>query len=92
MAKHTYQYACGHGTGSVVLYGKEDDRRRKLEWYGNNFVCPECFKKQKEEEDAAAPMTASLAFAVCSDVVMSVQVQGRLKQNKEQLTRYCKHI
>ena len=85
MAKYAYKYACGHGIGSVVLYGKEDDRRRKLEWYGDNFVCPECFKKQKEEEDAAAPMTASLAFAICSDVVMSVQVQGRLKQNKEAL-------
>lgn len=58
MAKYTYRYACGHGIGSVVLYGKEDDRRRK---------------------------TASLAFAICSDVVMSVQVQGHLKQNKEAL-------
>lgn len=85
MAKYAYKYVCGHGTGCVILYGKEDDRRRKLEWYGNNFVCPECFKKQKEEEDAAAPMTASVAFAICSDVVMSVQVQGRLKQNKEAL-------
>lgn len=55
MAQYTYPYLCGHGHGTVRLYGKESDRQRKLAWYADTFVCPECYKKQKAEEDAAAP-------------------------------------
>ena len=33
MAKYSYSYACGHGTGSVSLFGKGADRERKLAWY-----------------------------------------------------------
>ena len=55
MAQYTYAYLCGHGSGTVRLYGKESERQRKLDWYADTFVCPDCFKKQKAEEDAAAP-------------------------------------
>ena len=74
MAQYTYPYLCGHGHGTVRLYGKESERQRKLAWYADTFVCPECFKKQKAEEDAAAPKTASLHLAVYGDVYQSITV------------------
>lgn len=85
MAKYSYKYLCGHGYGTVNLYGKESDRQRKLAWYADTFVCPDCFKKQKAEEDAAAPKTASLHLAVYGDVYLSIQVHGQLAANKEAL-------
>lgn len=85
MAQYTYPYLCGHGHGTVRLYGKESDRQRKLAWYADTFVCPECYKKQKAEEDAAAPKTASLHLAVYGGVYQSIQVHGQLAANKEAL-------
>lgn len=85
MAKYSYKYLCGHGYGTVNLYGKESERQRKLAWYADTFVCPECFKKQKAEEDAAAPKTASLHLAVYGGVYQSIQVHGQLAANKEAL-------
>ena len=85
MAQYSYPYLCGHGHGTVRLYGKESDRQRKLAWYADTFVCPDCFKKQKAEEDAAAPKTASLHLAVYGDVYQSRQVPGQLTANKEAL-------
>lgn len=85
MAQYSYPYFCGHGNGTVRLYGKEADRRRKLEWYAQTFVCPDCFKKQKAAEDAAAPKTASLHLAVYGEVYQSIQVHGQLAANKEAL-------
>lgn len=85
MAQYTYAYLCGHGRGTVRLYGKESERQRKLAWYADTFVCPDCFKKLKAEEDAAAPKTASLHLAVYGDVYQSIQVHGQLAANKEAL-------
>lgn len=42
-------------------------------------------KKQKAEEDAAAPKTASLHLAVFGGVYQSIQVHGQLAANKEAL-------
>nr|DAT67045.1 MAG TPA: Integrase [Caudoviricetes sp.] len=58
MAKYSYSYACGHGTGSVSLFGKSADRERKLAWYEQNMVCPECYKKQQAAADEAAEQVA----------------------------------
>ena len=85
MAQYTYPYRCGHGSGTVRLYGKESERQRKLAWYANTFVCLECYKKQKAEEDAAAPKTASLHLAVHGGAYQSIQVHGQLAANKEAL-------
>ena len=85
MAQYPYPYRCGHGSGTVRLYGKESERQRKLAWYANTFVCLECYKKQKAEEDAAAPKTASLHLAVYGGAYQSIQVHGQLAANKEAL-------
>lgn len=53
--KYKVTYQCGH-EGTVNLSGPWRDRERKLEWYKNTAVCPECYKqkqKLKESKDNA---------------------------------------
>lgn len=50
--KYTVTYSCGHA-GTVELFGPERDRERKLEWYRDSAVCPECYAKQQADERAA---------------------------------------
>ena len=50
--KYTVTYSCGH-SGTVELFGPERDRERKLEWYRDSAVCPECYARQQTEERAA---------------------------------------
>lgn len=38
----TYSY--GH-TGEVQLFGSNKDRERKIKWYEESALCPECYKK-----------------------------------------------
>lgn len=41
-------YSCGH-TGEVQLFGSNKDRERKIKWYEESALCPECYKQQQEE-------------------------------------------
>ena len=41
-------FSCGH-TGEVQLFGTNKDRERKIKWYEESALCPECYKKQQEE-------------------------------------------
>ena len=41
-------FSCGH-TGEVQLFGANKDRERKIKWYEESALCPECYKKQQEE-------------------------------------------
>lgn len=43
MAKYTITYRCGH-TAEVQLYGKYEDREKKIAWY-KTIDCPECRAK-----------------------------------------------
>lgn len=82
MAKYSYSYACGHGTGSVSLFGKSADRERKLAWYEQNMVCPECYKKQQATADEAAEQVAVIKYRMGSVPLFSVVVHGRTLANK----------
>lgn len=52
MAKYTITYKCGHA-GIVELYGKWNERERKIERY-KNHVCPECYEAAQAAKCAAA--------------------------------------
>ena len=58
MAKYQVNYSCGH-SGEVQLFGKLSERERKLEWMSGR-PCKECWHKQKLEEEAKRPITASV--------------------------------
>jgi len=52
MGKYSVNYSCGHQEG-VELFGKVSDREKRVEWMERG-ICPECFRKQKEEEKRIA--------------------------------------
>lgn len=52
MAKYKFTYSCGHD-GEAQLYGPEKERQRKIQYWENFGLCPECFHKKKTEEAKA---------------------------------------
>lgn len=53
MAKYNVTYSCGHD-GTEQLFGKMEDRERKLSWYSRVGVCPSCYKAKMSQEVEAA--------------------------------------
>ncbi|MGI6117852.1 MAG: hypothetical protein ACOYBC_05625 [Bilifractor sp.] len=49
MAQYDVTFSCGH-TATIQLFGKEADRQRKIKWFEENGLCPECYRAQKEAE------------------------------------------
>lgn len=45
-------FSCGH-TGEVQFFGSNKDRERKIKWYEESALCPECYKRQQEERGKA---------------------------------------
>lgn len=58
--KYDVTYSCGHD-GVVSLLGKGAERERKLAWYADCGLCPECYKAQLAKKEAAEPLTAHLS-------------------------------
>lgn len=44
MAKYDVTFSCGH-TQRIELYGKEVDRRKKIEYFEREGLCSDCYKK-----------------------------------------------
>lgn len=47
--KYTVTFSCGH-EAKVELFGKTSERDRRIAWYEKEGVCPDCYRKMKEEE------------------------------------------
>jgi hypothetical protein len=58
MARYTINCKCGHQR-EVELFGKYDDRQKKISWYENQ-LCPECWGKKQREEEAKKPITMTI--------------------------------
>lgn len=54
MAKYDVTYSCGH-SGIVELVGKGSERERKIKFFEECGLCPECYKKKKQEEKSNEP-------------------------------------
>lgn len=48
--KYDVTYSCGH-TATVELFGKSEDRERKLHWMETDGMCPDCYKAWIREEN-----------------------------------------
>ena len=53
--KYDVTYSCGH-SGTVDLFGKDEERERKLEFFKDSGLCPECFKAKKRKEEEQIPL------------------------------------
>ena len=47
--KYDVTFSCGH-TQEVQIYGKAEERERKIKYFGKSGLCPECYKKMNEEK------------------------------------------
>jgi hypothetical protein len=59
MAKYDVKFSCGH-TETKELFGKGTERERKIEYWEQNGICTECYKKQQAELMAAKTQEMSL--------------------------------
>lgn len=57
MAWNEINYSCGH-SDSIQMYGPIRDRESKKEWMERG-VCPDCYRRQKEDERAKASQVAA---------------------------------
>ena len=55
--KYEVTYSCGH-VGTVQIYGTAAEREKKIAWYENYAVCPDCYKKARQEEATTAAKQA----------------------------------
>ena len=76
MAKYTVTYSCGHD-GVVELFGPGKERERKLEWYQNVAVCPECYKAQKQAEVAKANEGLVALTGSEKQVAWAMEIRGK---------------
>lgn len=51
MAKYCPTFSCGH-KAEIVLFGPEKQRDRKIRWYRENGLCPECYRGKQAAEVA----------------------------------------
>ena len=67
MAWYVMEYRCGHNE-RVQLYGKCDERKRRLEWAKDNKDCPDCYKakmgqERQQQNERAASLINEIGFA-----------------------------
>ena len=72
MAKYNITYSCGH-EGTVQLFGKSEERERKIKYYEEFGLCTECYKKQKQEENA------ELGLLIGGSVVDTLSDKGEIQ-------------
>lgn len=49
MAKYTIVMSCGH-EDTIELFGKNEERERKIVYYESSGLCKNCYKKKMEEQ------------------------------------------
>ena len=49
--KYDVTFSCGH-TEEIQIYGKAEERERKIKYFGKSGLCPECYKQKMNEEKA----------------------------------------
>ena len=88
MAKYTITYKCGH-TGTVELFGKHTDRERKIAWYENNYVCPECYAAEQAAKREAEASKYALPELVGSErqIEWAEKIRSKFVSLRENLAR-----
>ena len=62
MAKCKVTYSCGH-EGVLQLHGRMAERERRIKWYEERGLCPECYSAKAERERQEATDRAVQAVA-----------------------------
>ncbi len=89
--KYEVTYSCGH-EGVVQLYGKESERKRKIEWYESCGLCPECYKAHTREEEAKLVKDIESKFDLPQLVGTPKQIEWAVKIRAKYLAKYLARI
>lgn len=87
VAKYNVTYSCGH-SGEVQLFGSHDERERKLAWYRDVAVCPDCYRARQQVE--AAKLTEGLVELTGTEKQVAWANDLRARLIKELHERYPK--
>ncbi|MBO5449823.1 MAG: hypothetical protein J5994_10940 [Ruminococcus sp.] len=79
--KYDITYSCGH-TGTVELFGKSDDRHRRLEWLKENALCPECYKEQHKDDPVVVKVTPFGSVKGTGEPVFLTEICGNTRPHK----------
>lgn len=47
--KYYIKFSCGH-KDTVEIFGKSEDREKKIRYYEEQGICSQCYKEQREVE------------------------------------------
>ena len=59
--KYEVDFSCGH-TGKVELYGKSEDRNKRIKYLEKYGICPECYKEQIEIEKSIGHKEVKMSY------------------------------
>lgn len=62
MAKYTVKFSCGH-EATIELFGKDVDRKRKIAYFEENGLCPECYAAAREVEKAEGCKEVEMSYS-----------------------------
>lgn len=60
--KYEVKMSCGH-TVTVELFGKSSEREKKLKYYEEHGLCPECYAEAKKQEIGCAVEEVEMKYA-----------------------------
>lgn len=81
--KYEITYSCGH-EGVKDLIGEQSERDRKIRYYETQYLCPECARKKRDEENKALGVVLHLACDHDTEVIKII-AYGDTYAHKEEL-------
>ncbi|MGN0514402.1 MAG: hypothetical protein ACI4GD_08985 [Lachnospiraceae bacterium] len=89
MAKYTIKMGCGHEE-TISLFGKDTERKRKIEYYENFGLCTECYKKKQDEQRKSECLLFKASVLPYIDnkdgsILLFVWFDGDTKPHKEEI-------
>lgn len=67
--KYDVTFSCGHAE-TVEIYGKTEDREKKIAYYGKSGICRKCYEKMMNEKNSEN----------CEEVVTPVMIAIELSK------------
>ncbi|MGN0624595.1 MAG: hypothetical protein ACI4JA_11700 [Oscillospiraceae bacterium] len=84
MAKYEVKFSCGH-TGTVELFGKTEERYRKLEYFERQGLCSECYKEMMSAQEAQTPLGVTVELDPYVDKCFTLVFTGDTKPVKDRI-------
>lgn len=86
MAKYDVLFSCGH-TERIELFGKDSERKRKIEYFQQKGICSACYKKEQKDKETKATGALLIDFSENFDGVKKVRTgykDGRMTYRDQQ--------